>query len=82
MLSSISSTYRGYIGKVLVESRYRYIVFGAVRGLVSRHRTASGAEKSARADRAACKRLPGGKSFSDVVVYVMDRAGVEGWKTL
>lgn len=82
MISKIPTQYTGYIGRITVRSPYRYIVYGPVRGLVSRHRTAGAAEKSAQRDRNKCRKLAGGKSYSDAAVYVMDRAGVEGWKPL
>lgn len=75
-----SKKYSSMIGNLTVRSNNRYIVYGSVRGLVSEHRTQSGAERSAEADRRACKNLPGGNSYSDVSVYCYDEDN--GWETV
>lgn len=82
-ISEIPSVLQGYIGRLLVKSPapYRYIVYGSVRGMVSKHRTAAGAERSLAADRRGCRSLGGG-AYSDARVYVIDRAGVEGWRAI
>lgn len=85
---SISSAARaagrnsGYIGQltVTVRSNNQYIVYGPVRGLVSEHRTQSGAERSADKDRRGCSNLPGGNSYSDVSVYRYDTDN--GWECI
>lgn len=75
-----SKKYSGYIGNLTIRSNNRYIVYGSVRGLVSGHRTQSGAARSAKADRNACANLPGGNSYSDVSVYCYDDAN--GWEAI
>ena len=57
-----------YIGNLTVGSKWNYIVYGSVRGLVSEHRTRSGAERSAADDSNGCSSLGGG-AYSDAIVY-------------
>ena len=59
---------KAYIENLTVSSKQNYIVYGSVRGLVSEHRTQSGAERSAAKDRNGCHSLGGG-AYSDVSVY-------------
>ena len=66
-----------YIGNLTVRSKFPFIVYGEVRGLVSHHRTLSGAERSASKDRAECRRCGGG-AYSDVEVYEWDEQN--GWE--
>jgi len=56
----------GYIGNLTVSSENKYIVYGSVRGLVSGHRTQSGAEKSLGRDQSGCRSQGG---YSDASVY-------------
>jgi hypothetical protein len=65
-----------YIGNLTVSSKQNYIVYGSVRGLVSEHRTQSGAERSAAKDRNGCSSLGGG-AYSDVSVYQWTDGGWE-----
>lgn len=67
---------KSYIGNLTVSSNQNYIVYGSVRGLVSEHRTQSGAERSAAKDRNGCRSLGGG-AYSDVSVYQWTD---EGWQ--
>jgi hypothetical protein len=55
-----------YIGNLTVRSKNNYIVYGSVRGLVSEHRTQSGAEKSLSRDQSGCRSHGG---YSDASVY-------------
>jgi len=56
------------IGEVSVCSEQPFIVYGGIRGLISEHRTQSGAERSAESDNRECHRS-GSRIFSDVSVY-------------
>lgn len=62
-----------YIGKLTVSSNNNYIVYGSVRGLVSEHRTRSGAERSLSRDQSGCRSQGG---YSDVSLYEWTD---EGW---
>ena len=62
--------YSAIIEGITVASRNRYVVIGQVRGLVSEHRTLSGAERSLARDRRCC-RLVGG--YSDAAIFDMER---------
>lgn len=50
----------------MVSSNSKIIVYGSVRGLVSKHRTMSAAEKSLAADQRGCKSQGG---YSDASIY-------------
>ena len=58
--------YRAEVCGLTVGSRYRFIVCGRVRGLVSEHRTISGAVSSLFKDKQGCKAQGG---YSDAAVY-------------
>lgn len=62
----MKSIHRGMIGNVTVSSAYPFVVYGSVRGLVSEHRTLSGANRSLRRDEAGCVSQGG---YSDANVY-------------
>jgi len=62
------------IGSVTVTSRWDYIVYGSVRGLVGRHKSIDAARLRADRDRRDCASLGGG-AYSDVSVYRWD----DGW---
>jgi hypothetical protein len=66
--------YRAMIDSVTVRSSYPVIVYGSVRGLVSRHRTISGAARSLRRDQDGCERQGG---YSDAYIY--EWSPEEGW---
>lgn len=63
-----------YIGSLTVSSRRAYIVYGSVRGLVSEHRTLTGAERSLAGDQRGCMSQHG---YSDASVYEWTQ---DGWK--
>lgn len=67
--------YSGYIGQLTVRSNYRHIVYGEVRGLISEHRTAIGAQKSSQYDARICRNLGAG-AFSDAYAFTFT---TEGW---
>ena len=61
-----------YIGNMTVSSNSNYIVYGSVRGLVSEHRTQSGAETSLSRDQSGCRSQGG---YSDASVYEWSDGG-------
>jgi hypothetical protein len=67
---------KSYIGNMTVSSDSKIIVYGSVRGLVSKHRTMSAAEKSLAADQRGCKSQGG---YSDASIYEWSES--EGWVT-
>jgi hypothetical protein len=69
--------YRANIDGMTVTSTYPVIVYGSVRGLVSRHRTTDGAAVSLRRDQDGCERHGG---YSDAYVY--EWSDGEGWMPL
>lgn len=71
-----TTTHRAHIDGMTVKSKCDYIVYGSVRGLVSEHRTLSGAEKSLTRDRNGCASLGGG-AYSDASIYQWDDEA--GW---
>lgn len=66
--------YSAIIDGMTVVSRQRYIVAGQVRGIISEHRTLSGAERALARDRRGCRRQGG---YSDAAVWDMWRRWVE-----
>jgi hypothetical protein len=58
--------YRAEVCGLTVGSRYRFIVCGNVRGLVSQHSTISGAVRSRLKDKMGCKAQGG---HSDAAIY-------------
>ena len=57
--------------------RYYYAASGPVRGQCwHKHLTPEAAEKCAEHDRRACRRLPGGNSYSDRIVVAVLRKPV------
>jgi len=66
---------RGNIYGETVKSAYPYIVYGSVRGLVSEHRTLSGATRSMLRDASGCASLGGG-AYSDASIWAWTE---DGW---
>jgi hypothetical protein len=50
----------------------KYIVKGDVRGIVSEHNKLSAAIRSMKKDERDCANLPGGNSYSDVMIERTD----------
>jgi hypothetical protein len=65
-----------YIGELTVRSKRGVIVYGSVRGLVSEHRTESGAAASLARDQRGCRSQGG---YSDASVY---RWTNNGWEII
>ena len=61
---------------IVLPPKFLYIVYGDVRGLVSEHRTLSGAIRGYDRDSADCAWLGGG-AYSDVRMYAWDEGA--GW---
>lgn len=57
---------RAYIGNMQVASKYPYIVYGSVRGLVSNHRSVVNATFSLARDVSGCHQQGG---YSDARIY-------------
>ena len=76
-MNNINAQHRGRIGNLTVSSASRYIVYGDVRGLVSKHRLLQAAQRAREQDQAACHALPGGNAYSDAYVYCWDDE--DGW---
>lgn len=70
----MKSKHSSMIGNMTVRSGSSYIVYGSVRGLVSEHRTQSGAQESLAGDQRGCKSQGG---YSDARVYQWDG---ESWE--
>jgi hypothetical protein len=64
----------GYIGNMTVGSNHQVIVYGSVRGLVSEHRTESGAMASLARDERGCRSQGG---YSDARIYHWTNNGWE-----
>lgn len=60
---------KSLINGMMVASGYRYIVYGAVRGLVSEHRDAMAAQRALISDQRGCREQGG---YSDANVYMSD----------
>ena len=67
----------GLIENLTVASNLPYIVYGAVRGLVSEHRLLRAAQWARLRNQADCHSLPGGNAYSDACVYCWDDE--DGW---
>lgn len=68
---------RALIGQIQVSSEQAYVVYDGIRGLLSEHRTQSGAESAAEKDRRECRRLG---AASEVSVYKW--SSPHGWTIL
>lgn len=66
---------KAYIGNLTVSSDSNIIVYGSVRGLVSKHRTISGARKSLERDQRGCRGQGG---YSDAHIYIWSDS--DGWQ--
>lgn len=64
-----------YIGNLTIRSTSPVIVYGSVRGLISEHKTVTGAEASLRKDQKGCRSQGG---YSDARVYEWSES--EGWE--
>lgn len=64
-----STTRTAYIGQMSVTARHPYILYGACAGLVSQHRTLTGAERADRRRSAGC-RAQGGYSDASIYEYI------------
>lgn len=67
---------RGLIKQMMVQSKFPYIVYGYVRGLVSEHSTTMAAQRSLIHDQRSCRSLGGG-AYSDATVMMWT---TEGWR--
>lgn len=65
------------IGQIPVSSEQPYVVYDGLRGLLSQHRTLSGAEFAAEKDRRESRRLG---ASSDASVYAW--SSPHGWTNL
>lgn len=65
---------RAMIGQMMIESKYDYIVYGSVRGLVSEHKYYRAAIAALRRDQSGCKYQGG---YSDAQIY---KATIYGWE--
>jgi hypothetical protein len=52
-----------------------FVVYGNVRGFLSKHKLEKYAHKACEKDHISCKSLPGGNSYSDTKVYAIHKNG-------